>query len=98
MTIRPCSAAIILALSYSLCGAPATGSLAILVRAYRESPSPVRGAAIVSYAGRHPKDAALANVALGIEADEQKNSPAATAGQKPLEANLAPVPRLARAA
>src|ERR1035438_8517710 len=91
MTIRTCSAAIILALSYSLCGAPATGSLAILVRAYRESPSPVRRAAIVSYIAGHPKDAALANLALGIAAYEQKNYPAAIAGLKPLEAKLAPV-------
>src|ERR1019366_6951558 len=91
MTIRTCSAAIILALSYSLCGAPATGSLAILVRAYRESPSPARRAAIVSYIAGHPKDAALANLALGIAAYEQKNYPAAIAGLKPLEAKLAPV-------
>ena len=91
MTIRICSAAIILALSYSLCGAPATASLAILVRAYRESPGPARRAAIVSYIAGHPKDAALANLALGIAAYEQKNYPAAIAGLKPLEAKLAPI-------
>ena len=91
MTIRTCSAAIILALSYSLCGAPATGSLAILVRAYRESPGPARRAAIVSYIAGHPKDAALVNLALGIAAYEQKNYPAAIAGLKPLAAKLAPI-------
>ena len=91
MTIRTCSAAIILALSYSLCGAPAPGSLAILVRAYRESPGPARRGAIVSYIAGHPKDAALANLALGIAAYEQKNYPAAIAGLKPLEAKLAPI-------
>ena len=91
MTIRICSAAIILALSYSLCGAPATASLAILVRAYRESPGPARRAAIVSYIAGHPKDAALVNLALGIAAYEQKNYPAAIAGLKPLAAKLAPI-------
>ena len=92
MTIRTCSAALILALWYSSLGAaPATGSLAILVRAYRESPSPARRGAVASYIAGHPKDAALANLALGIAAYEQKNWAAAIAGLKPLQGKLAPI-------
>ena len=92
MTIRTCSAALILALWYSGLGAaPAAGSLAILVRAYRESPSPARRTAIATYIAGHPKDAALANLALGIAAYEQKNWAAAIAGLKPLQGKLAPI-------
>src|ERR1039457_245625 len=92
MTIRTCSAALILALWHSsLCAAPATGALAILVRSYRESPSPARRNAIASYIAGHPKDAALGNLALGIAAYEQKNYPAAIAGLKPLQDKLAPI-------
>src|SRR5450759_4380266 len=92
MTIRICSAALIPALWYSsLCAAPVTGSLAILVRAYRESPSLARRGAIASYIAGHPKDAALANLALGIAAYEQKNYPAAIAGLNPLQGKLAPI-------
>src|ERR1035437_6169185 len=92
MKIRTCSAALILALWYSsLSAAPATGSLAILVRAYRESPSPARRSAVASYIAGHPKDAAVANLALGIAAYEQKNWAAAIAWLKPLEGKLAPI-------
>ncbi|MCX6630655.1 MAG: transglycosylase SLT domain-containing protein [Candidatus Solibacter sp.] len=92
MTIRTCSAALILALSYSSLGAaPTTGALAMLVRAYRESPSPVRRSAVASYIAGHPKDAALANLALGIAAYEHKNWAAAIAGLKPLLGKLAPI-------
>src|SRR5674476_542454 len=92
MTIRTCSAALIPALWYSsLCAAPVTGSLGILVRAYRESPSPARRGAIASYIAGHPRDAALANLALGIAAYEQRNYTAAIAGLKPLQGKLAPI-------
>src|ERR1035437_5958257 len=96
MTIRTYSAPLILALWYSsgfnsIGAAPITGSLAILVRAYRESPSPARGGGLASYIAGHPKDAALANLALGIAAYEQKNYPAAIAGLNPLQGKLAPI-------
>ncbi len=92
MTIRTCSAALILALWYSSLGAaPATGSLATLVRAFRESPSPSRRSAIASYIAGHPKEAALANLALGIAAYEQRDYAAAIAGLKPLQGKLAPI-------
>jgi soluble lytic murein transglycosylase len=92
MTIRTCSAALILGLWYSsLSAAPAAGPLGILVRAYRESPSPARRTAIVSYAAGHPKEAALAYLALGIAAYEQKNWAAAIAALKPLPGKLAPL-------
>jgi soluble lytic murein transglycosylase len=61
------------------------------VRAYRESPSPARRGAIGSYIAGHPRDAALANLALGIAAYEQKNYPAAIALLKPLQGKLAPI-------
>jgi soluble lytic murein transglycosylase len=96
MTIRTCSAVLILALWYSgwcpsISAAPATGSLAILVRAYRESPSPARRSALSAYIAGHPKDAALANLALGIAAYEQKNWAAAITDLKPLQGKLAPI-------
>ena len=92
MTIRTCSAALILALSYSGLGAaPAAGSLAAVARAYRDSPSPARRSALASYLAAHPKDAALVNLALGITAYEQKEYPAAIAALKPLQAKLAPI-------
>jgi soluble lytic murein transglycosylase len=92
MTIRTFSAALILALSYSGLGAaPAAGSLAMLARAYRESPSPARRSALSAYLAGHPKDAALVNLALGIAAYEQKDYPAAIAALKPLQGKLAPI-------
>ena len=96
MTIRTYSAALILALCCSgwvdtLGAAPATGGLAILVRAYRESPTPARQSAIATYLAGHPKEAALGNFALGVAAYEQKNYAAAIAGLKPLQAQLAPI-------
>jgi len=96
MTIRTYSAALILALWCSAWGntlgaAPATGGLAILVRAYRESPTPARRSAIATYLAGHPKDAALANLALGVVAYEQKDYAAAIAGLKPLQGQLAPI-------
>ena len=96
MTIRTYSAALILALWCSawvnpLDAAPATGALAILVRAYRESPTPARRSAIATYLAGHPKDAALAHLALGVAAYEQKNYAAAIADLKPLQGQLAPI-------
>ena len=92
MTIRTCSAALILGLCYSSLGAaPAAGPLAILVNAYRESPSPARSGAIVSYLAGHPKEAALGHLALGIAAYEGKNWAAAIAALKPLQGKLAPI-------
>jgi soluble lytic murein transglycosylase len=61
------------------------------VSAYRESPSPARRNAVVSYIAKHPKEAALGNLALGIAAWEQKNWAAAIARLKPLEGKLAPI-------
>ena len=66
--MRTCLANLILAL---WCSAPAGAAapagtprnLASVVRAYRESPSPVRRKAIDTYAAGHPKEAALANFA-----------------------------------
>src|ERR1035438_1609531 len=92
MTIRTCSAALILGLWCSSLGAaPVAGPLGTLVSAYRESPSPARRNAIVSYIVRHPKEAALGNLALGIAAYEQKNWAVAIARLKPLEGKLAPI-------
>src|ERR1035438_8368167 len=96
MTIRTCSAALILALWYSswftsIGAAPMTGTLAILVRAYRESPSAARRGAVVAYIAGHPNDAALANLALGIAEYEQKNYAAAIAELKPLPGKLAQI-------
>jgi len=95
MTIRTYSAALILALWCSAwvnpLDAAAAGALAILVRAYRESPTPARRTAIATYLAGHPKDAALANFALGIAAYEQKDYTAAIAGLKPLQGQLAPI-------
>ena len=92
MTIRTCSAALILGLWCSSLGAaPVAGPLGTLVSAYRESPSPARRNAIVSYIARHPKEGALGNLALGIAAYEQKNWAAAIARLKPLQGKLAPI-------
>ena len=92
MTIRTCSAALILGLWCSSLGAaPVAGPLGILVSAYRESPSPARRNAIVSYIAKHPKEGALGNLALGIAAYEQKNWAVAIARLKPLEGKLAPI-------
>jgi soluble lytic murein transglycosylase len=96
MTIRIFSAALILALWSSgpnavAAAAPATGALGILVRAYREAPSPARRGAIVAYIAGHPKDAALANLALGIAEYEHKNYAGAIAELKPVQGKLAPL-------
>src|SRR3954447_14516833 len=96
MTIRTFSAALILALWCSgrvdtLNAAPATGALAVMVRAYRDSPSPARRAAISAYLAGHPKDASLANLALAVAAYEQRDYAAAIDTLKPLQGKLAPI-------
>ncbi|MCU1237762.1 MAG: Lytic transglycosylase, catalytic [Candidatus Solibacter sp.] len=89
MTIRTCSATLILALSCSLPGAPAASSmLAVMVRAYRESPTPARRTAVTAYLASHPEDAALGNLAFGIAAYEQQNWSDAIAALKPLPGKL----------
>ena len=96
MTMRTCSAALILALWYSggytgATAAPAPGALGILMRAYRETPSPARRTAIATYVAGHPQDAALANLALGIAEYEQQNFTAAIASLKPVQGKLTPI-------
>ncbi len=88
MTIRNFSAALIPALFFSFSLPGASGTLAVLTRAYRESPTPARRAAIATHIAAHPEDAPLANLALGIAAYEQKNWAAAIAALKPLPAKL----------
>ena len=62
--------------------AGAAGDLASLVRAYRQAPTPARQAAIQSYAVTHSKEDALAALALGVAAYEQKDFPSAIANLK----------------
>ncbi|MBZ5726838.1 MAG: lytic transglycosylase domain-containing protein [Acidobacteriia bacterium] len=68
--------------------APQAGSLASLVRAWRDTPTPARRAAVESYAAAHPKDAALARLAIGIVASEQKDYTTAIAALKKVQAKL----------
>ena len=95
MTIRTCLATTIPAPGYRvLCGTgllacvglwgaavvPPT-DLASLVRAWRESPTPARRAAVQSYAAAHSKDTngALTQLALGVVAYEHRDYPGAIA-------------------
>lgn len=50
-----------------------TLTLESLVRSYRQAPIPARRDAVVSYAAAHPKEAPLANLALGVVAYETKD-------------------------
>ena len=95
MTIRTCLAKTIPAPWYRVLGATGLlacvglwaavavrpANLASLVRAYRDSPTPARRAAVESFAAAHSKDAsgALAQLALGVVAYEHKDYPAAIA-------------------
>jgi soluble lytic murein transglycosylase len=63
-------------------------ALAVLVRSYRESPTPTRLGAIRTYIAGHPADASLANLALGIFAYEQTNYSAAISLLVPIPAQL----------
>jgi soluble lytic murein transglycosylase len=62
--------------------------LGALLHSYRESPSPARRAAIQTYIGTHPKDAPLANLALGIAAYEQKDYTTAVSLLDPIPAQF----------
>ncbi len=79
MTMWNCWAKIIPVLwcSALLAQAPRRADLAELVRAYRQAPSPAAKSAIVAYAAAHPRDANLANLALGVAAYEQQDFAAA---------------------
>ena len=95
MTIRTCLATTIPAPWYRVLGATGLlacvglwgaaavrpADLASLVRAYRDSPTPARRAAVQSYAAAHSKDTsgALAQLALGVVAYEHKDYSAAIA-------------------
>jgi soluble lytic murein transglycosylase len=104
MTIRTCSAKTIPVLWLSVAAAwlaPAaappkraasagTGGLTALARAWRESPTPARGAALEAFAKAHAAETAgaLARLALGITAYEQKDYAAALEHLKGLSARL----------
>jgi len=101
MTIRTCLATTIPAPWFRvLCGtgllacvglwgaaAVAPADLASQVRAYRDSPTPARRAAVQKYAAAHSKDAsgALAQLALGVVAYEHKDYPAAIAALRKVQ-------------
>lgn len=74
--------------------APASSTLATLVRAWRETPSPAHHAALEEYAKTHATEnaGALARLALGVTAYEQKDYAAALESLKGLSAKL---PRIA---
>jgi len=62
-----------------------------MVRAYRETPSVPRRAAIESYAGAHPQQAPLARLALGIAEYETKDYANAIASLRKAQPQLAPI-------
>ena len=63
-------------------------TLASLVRAYRQAPTPARRAEVVRYAAAHPKEAPLANLALGVAAWEQKDFATAIASFQKVNGKL----------
>jgi soluble lytic murein transglycosylase len=65
-------------------------SLAAMVRAYRESPTPAKKAGVEAYANAHARetDGALARLALGVTAYEQKDFAAAAANLREISAKL----------
>lgn len=65
-----------------------TNDLAGRVRAWRSAPTPAKRAAVEAWAKAHPKDAALAQLALGIGAYEQKDFGAAVARLQKLAPKL----------
>jgi soluble lytic murein transglycosylase len=81
---RWCLAALACAAAFA--ATPST--LAILVHSYRESPTPAHRDAVLHYAAGNSKDAALANLALGITAYEQQNYPSAIALLTPMPAQI----------
>lgn len=82
--------------SLAVCAATATAvtpppsGLAPLVRAYRETPSVAKRAAVEAYAAAHARETSgsLGRLALGVGDYEQKNYAAAIAELKPLAAKL----------
>ncbi|PWU04940.1 MAG: hypothetical protein C5B51_15880 [Terriglobia bacterium] len=101
MTIRNCLAKIIRARWYrvlaaaalcavNLAAASAPGSLAALVRAYRESPTPAHLTAVEAFAGAHAKETsgALARLALGVTAYERGEYPDAIGRLQDLSSKL----------
>jgi soluble lytic murein transglycosylase len=58
---------------------PPPSGLAVLVRTYRETPTPAHRAAVQSWATAHPQDASLVRLALGVVAYEQKDYESAIA-------------------
>jgi soluble lytic murein transglycosylase len=72
--------------------AASPGGLKPLVRAYRSHPTPQAREAVASYAAANPSESALAKLALGIAAYEQKTYPEAIANLQGLTARL---PRIA---
>jgi soluble lytic murein transglycosylase len=86
---RALSAAAALALAAAiLLHAASTGDLKSLVRAYRADPTPAGRTAVESYAASHPNEDALARLALGVIAYEQKDDATAIAALQPLPAKL----------
>ncbi|HWB82892.1 MAG TPA: transglycosylase SLT domain-containing protein [Bryobacteraceae bacterium] len=69
---------------------PKPSSLAEIVRAYRESPSPARKAPVEAYARAHARDTdgALARLALGVVAYEQRDYASAIASLQSLSSRL----------
>src|ERR1700691_3578920 len=55
--------------------APLPTTLAAMVRAYRETPTAPRRAAIEAYGAAHPQEAPLARLALGVASIEAKDYP-----------------------
>ena len=71
---------------------PVPHTLAALVKAWRESPTPQRRAAVAAYAAAHPAEKSLASLALGIGLYEQGQLAAAIDA---LQGVGSPVPQLA---
>jgi soluble lytic murein transglycosylase len=69
----------ILALVLTEAPAFAAPTLADLVHAYRQTPTPAKRAAVETYAASHPAQAADARLALGVAAYDQKDYAAAIA-------------------
>jgi soluble lytic murein transglycosylase len=71
----------------------APADLASLVRAWRDSPTPARRAAVESYAAAHSKDAsgALAQLALGVVSYEHKDYSAAIAALRKVPSKLSQI-------
>lgn len=81
----------LLAAAGFLSAAEAPSGLPALVRAYRQSPTPARRAAVEAYAMAHPADTPKARLALGIADYEQKNFPAAIDELRAAAGKLPPI-------